>query len=225
MENLTIQQVWKQNEMLLDKTRKLNGSLLKEVKLEKAKSSLKRLLFLPISTLVFFVFWASYALYFAVVNWEHWYFTFSGAVVSFFSILFIVASILQLKQILSINYNEPVVKLQKDISKIKISVIQNLRLAAYVLPFSPFIGLFLFKALFSVDLVEWINYNMLISLGILTIILEVLSLLLLRALRPKNSNNKWVNWLLQGSGSQVDEALRFLKQVEEFEKEEILHYN
>jgi len=66
-----------------------------------------------------------------------------------------------------------------------------------------------------------LSYNIIVSFGIVTILLEIISLLLLRALRPKNINKKWLNWLLQGSGSQVEEALGFLGQIREFEKEKI----
>lgn len=219
MENVNIHELWKQNETLLDSTRKLNATLLREVKLDKAKSSLRSLLFLPISTILFFLFAASYALYFAVANWGTWYFMFSGAVVALFSVMLVVSSVKQLQQILSVDYNAPIVKLQKDISKIKFSVVTNLRIGAWLLPFSPFIALFIVKALFQFDMVEVMNYHMIVSFGIATIILEALSLMVLRALRPKNINKRWLNWLLQGSGSQVDEALGFLKQIEEFEQE------
>jgi hypothetical protein len=54
------------------------------------------------------------------------------------------------------------------------------------------------------------------------IALEVVSWFILRALRPKNFNKPWLNWLLQGSGSQVDEAMGFLGQIEDFEQEEMV---
>jgi len=219
MKDLSIQEIWQQNELLLDSTRKLNVSLLKEIKLDKARASLKRLLFLPISTLVFYLLIASYALYFVMVHAEKWYFVFSGAVVVLFSLMLVVTSIQQLKRILSVNYEAPVLQLQRDVVKIKTAVISNFRIGAWLLPFGPFVGLFVVKALFGFDLVELINFNMIISFGFVTILLEILSLLLLRALRPKNINKKWLNWLLQGSGSQVDEALGFLQQIETFEQE------
>jgi len=73
--------------------------------------------------MVFFGLVASYAIYFAVENLENWYFIFSGGVVAFFSVMLVVSSIKQLMQILTIDYDEPVLKLQKDISRIKLSVV------------------------------------------------------------------------------------------------------
>ena len=219
MEKISLQEIWKQNEMVLENTRSLNLALLKEVKLDKVKRSLNNLLFLPISTMVFLGLVASYAIYFAVENLENWYFIFSGGVVAFFSVMLVVSSIMQLIQILTIDYNELVLKLQKDISRIKLSVVYNLKIVAWLLPFGSFVGLFVIKALFNFDMMILVNFNLILSVGITTIILEILSLLLLRALKPKNANKKWLNWLLRGSGSQVNEALRFLGQVEDFETE------
>ncbi len=219
MEKISLQEIWKQNEMVLKNTRSLNLALLKEVKLDKVKRSLNNLLFLPISTMVFLGLVASYAIYFAVENLENWYFIFSGGVVAFFSVMLVVSSIMQLIQILTIDYNELVLKLQKDISRIKLSVVYKLKIVAWLLPFGPFVGLFVIKALFNFEMMTLVNFNLILLVGITTIILEILSLLLLRALKPKNANKKWLNWLLWGSGSQVNEALRFLGQIEDFKTE------
>ncbi len=220
MKNLEIQEIWKQNEALLNRTIKVNVDLFKEVKLDKAKSSLKGLLFLPVSTLVFYLITASYGMYFMVTNFDTWYFVFSGAVVALFSAMFVISSIKQLYQILSIDYNDPILKLQKDISKVKLSVIHNLRIAAWLLPFGPFVGLFLVKALLGFDVMTLVNFAMVISFGVVTVILEIISLLILKGLRAGNINKKWLNLFLKGSGSQVDEALGFLRQIETFEVEE-----
>jgi hypothetical protein len=219
MENLDIQNIWKQSEALLEANRKLNLTLLKEMKLHKAKSSLFGLLFLPISTLFFYTITGFYAMYFAIEHAQFWYFAFSGAVVTFFSFWLVWSSIKQLKLILSINYTEAVVKIQEKLTMLKTSIVQNLRIVAWLLPFGPFVGLFFVKAIFNIDLIVLLNFNMIISFGIATIILEVVSLLLLRALHQKSFDSKWLNWLLLGSGSQVNDALQYLKSIEDFQKE------
>ncbi len=85
------------------------------------------------------------------------------------------------------DYNAPVLKLQKDISKIKTAVVRNLRITVWLFPFAPFIGLFLAKPVFNFDLTTPLNYNMITMFGIITILLEIVSLFLLRALRQKTS--------------------------------------
>ena len=218
MEHIDIQEIWKQNEVLLEQSRKFNVELLKEVKIDKAKSSLKGLLFLPISTLLFYTLVASYAMYFAVVNYDYWYFIFSGLVITFFSVWFIISSIKQLKIILSLDYNKEIIKIQEDLSKIKLAIVKNLRIAAWLLPFGPFIGLFLVKAILNIDLMEIIDFKMLITFGVTTVVLEIISFLILRALRPKNINKKWLNCLLMGNGSQVNDAIDFLQDIKTFQE-------
>lgn len=219
MENLDIQNLWKQNETLLEANRKLNLTLLKEMKLDKAKSSLFGLLFLPITTLIFYTITGFYALYFAIEHAQFWYFAFSGVVVTFFSFWLVWSSIKQLKLILSVDYTQTVINIQEKLTKLKTAIVQNLRIVAWLLPFGPFVGLFFVKAVFNIDLMALLNFNMIISFGIATIILEVVSLLLLRALHQKRFNSKWLNWLLLGSGSQVNDALQYLKSIEDFQKE------
>jgi len=215
----SIIEIWKKHETQLNEHRELNLALLREIKVENAKSSLKKLSFLPLSTIVFFTFMAIYALFFAVREWESWYFAFSGAVVALFSVLLVIVSIRQLKLIFSIDYSNPVLELQRDISKIKSAVVDNLRIATLLLPFSPFIGIFLQKVFFNLDLPVLIGSGSFAFFGIITILLGVVSFFLFKALRPKNMNKGWVNWLLQGSGSQVNEALGFLEQVSAFKTE------
>ena len=111
------------------------------------------------------------------------------------------------------------VKIQKKLASLKTAIIQNLRIAAWFLPFGPFVGLFVCKALFDMDLMALLDFNMIVSFGITTILLEVVSLLILKALHPNRMNKKWLNWLLQGSGSQVNDALEDLKSIENFQTE------
>lgn len=215
MKALSIIEVSKKYESKMDEMCIQHLSLSKEVKLDKAKSTLRGLLFLPLSSLVYYTFAASYGLYFLVSQWEVWYFAFSGAVVTFFSVNFTIVSVRQLKQILALDYNEPIQKLEENISQLKSSSIDYLRVAAYLLPFGPFVGVFLFKVFFNFDLTAIVSLDFLTSFGLITILLEVISLFFLKAFKAKKINNQWVNALLQGSGSQVDEALAFVQEGKE----------
>lgn len=213
-----IQEVWKQHETALEESRKLNLSLLKEVKIDKAKSSLKSLLYLPISTLIFFAIALIYCMSFIVANWFVWYFALSGAGVFIFSLLFVVLSIRQIVYILSIDYDVPIIQLQKNLSQIKSSIVDNLRLASWILPCSPLMNIFFFKVLWNVDIVDNMSNKMAYIYAAVFIALVVVSIILSKLLTRKNINKKWMSWLLHGSGSQVDEALGFLREIKEFER-------
>lgn len=220
MENLNIHEIWQQHESRLTSSHKLNIKLLKEVKISQAKSSLKSLLFLPISSLIFFIAMAFYGLHFTVTTWSSWYFTFAGIIVTTFSLAYTLNSIKQLKQILTIDYKSPVIKLQQEMSRLKSSVIVNLKLAVGILPFAPFLTIFTFKSLFDYNMVESLSVTKLFIYGSISLLLLLVSILAFRALNSHTSNPTWLNWLLKGSGSQVDEALSFLQEISEFENEE-----
>lgn len=218
METNYIQEIWKQHENALEESRKLNLSLLKEVKIDKAKSSLKSLLYLPISTLIFFAIALFYCLSFIIANWSVWYFALSGVSVFIFSLLFVVFSIRQIVLILSIDYDVPIIQLQKNISRIKSSVVDNLRLANWILPCFPLMNIFFFKILWNVDIMANISKKMGYIYAVVFIVLVIVSIIFSKLLTRKNINKRWMNWLLQGSGSQVDEALGFLREIKEFER-------
>ncbi len=218
MKITNIQAAWQQQESKLEATRKLNLEALKELKLEKTGSKVKQLLFLPITTLLFFTFIACYGIYFFIQHWGIWYFAFSGGVVTFFSMAFIVSSVRQLGVILQLDYRQPVVNVQRQLSVVKISVLKNLKIAAAVLPFSPFVGLLVIKAIFNYNITQLISIEQLGIFAIVTLILQILALFISNKLNIKNSNKKYINWLLKGNGSQIDEAQQLLKEIESFEK-------
>ncbi|MFO7934187.1 MAG: hypothetical protein R6U78_08895 [Bacteroidales bacterium] len=99
-------------------------------------------------------------------------------------------------------------------------MVDNLRTAAWILPFSSFIMIFFFQVLFGLDLAASLSFGMVVVYSVVSVLLAVLSLIITRALRPENLHKRWVNWLLTGSGSQVDEALGFLDRIREFEHED-----
>ncbi len=104
-----LRDAWQNQEQKLEATRSLNIAVLKELKLDKAKSKINQLLFLPIISLVFFSL--------------------------FFSFAFVVSSVRQLHGILSLDYQQPVTILQRQLSNLKLSILFNLKIAAAILPF------------------------------------------------------------------------------------------
>ncbi|MDF9800853.1 hypothetical protein OKW21_006116 [Catalinimonas alkaloidigena] len=197
------------------KSQELYQTLQKEVKLHQAELALKKLLFLPVSTLVFFLVVSSYGAYFVVEHRETWYFAFSGSVVTIFSVLYTLLSIRLLSKILFMDYDAPVAKIQRSLAQAKSLAVDNLRLAAWLLPFAPFVGVFATRAIFDFDLTTIVSMDFVAAFGLITIILEIISLVILKAIRLNNINKKWMQWLLTGSGSQVDKALSYLGQIDD----------
>jgi hypothetical protein len=122
--------------------------------------------------------------------------------------------------LLLIDYNIPIVQLQKQLSQIKLSLLTNLKIAAWVIPFYPFVSILVNKTFFDYDLMAGLTTSMLMIYAAITVLLIIMAVLITRAFRPENINKKWVNWLLQGNGSQLDEASVFLQQIQRFEETE-----
>ena len=184
--------------------------------MEHTKSKIKRLLCLPVSTLLFCCFIICYATIFIISNFGTWYFVFSGIVILFFAIAFVFSSVHQLRIILSLDYQQPITILQRELSKLKLSVIYNLKIAAAVLPFSPFIGIFTIKAILNFDITEIISLRQVLIFAGITVILQLISLFFSAKLSAKNKDKNYMNWLLKANGSQINEAKSFLSEIEDF---------
>jgi len=211
-----LRNAWQQQEEKLEATRALNVKILKELKLEHTKSKIKRLLCLPVSTLLFCCFIICYATIFIISNFGTWYFVFSGIVILFFAFAFVFSSVHQLRIILSLDYQQPITILQRELSKLKLSVIYNLKIAAAVLPFSPFIGIFTIKAILNFDITEIISLRQVLIFAGITVILQLISLFFSAKLSAKNKDKNYMNWLLKANGSQINEAKSFLSEIEDF---------
>lgn len=212
-------EIWQQHSAQIEQNSKLNIKLLREVNLDKTKSSVKSTLFLPVSTLLFYSIILILSLQFCFEHLNQFHLLGSGITVSIFSGLFIQSSILQLKNIHSINYDAPLLELQTDLSNLKLSLLRNLRIALWTLPFYPAIIIVLSQSLWQVDIVSHLpNHFILTHLGIMSILL-ISVFHFSNNILPHHLNHKWVNFLLLGNGSQVDEALKFVEEIKEFEME------
>lgn len=79
-------------------------------------------------------------------------------------------------------------------------------------------NIFFFKILLNVDIVANMSRKMVYIYAAIFIVLLIVSIIFSKLLTRKNMNKKWMNWLLHGSGSQVDEALGFLREIKDFER-------
>lgn len=216
-----LQQTWSRFEQKLDQNRKLNLQLLKKVNLDKAQTKLRGLVWQQSLTIFFYAVAGSWLMYFSATHWGIWHYVASGGILAVWSFIATASAIHQLQLILSTDYSAPVLQLQKKLMSIKISIIKNLRLAGWVLPFYLAFMVVGFEILFGVDLIGQMESQVLIWNGMLSLLLIFVAGWIHKKLDPKNADKDWLNWLIQGSGSQVNEALEFLNEIEEFEKEDV----
>ena len=187
--------------------------LYRSLTLNQVRSTLNGIRYWPISTLLFFSLAGIYGLYFTVLHQATWYFAFSGLVVAAFSVCFVIVAIRQLYQLLSIDYQASVPIIQQAVGKLHRLMLHPLRLAAWVLPFAPFIGLLVCQAIFQVDLSQVVDIKVMTSFGGVVLVLEMLAFISLRYLKPPYLQKAWMKRLMAGSGSQISEALARLREV------------
>jgi hypothetical protein len=220
MDLSNLQQTWKRLEDKLEKSNRLNLELLRKVNLDRAQNKLKNLVWQQAITIAFYLLAGSYFIHFSATHLENWHYVIAGGILAAWSFIASASAIHQLQLILTIDYSMPVLQLQKRLISIKTTIIKNLRIAVWVLPFYMAFVVWISELFFGIDFIAITDTSALSWNFILSGLLIPVVWWMHRKLNPKNADKKWLNWLLQGSGSQVNEALEFLKEIDEFVEEE-----
>lgn len=220
MDLSNLQQTWNRLEDKLEKSNRLNLELLRKVNLDRAQNKLKGLVWQQAITIAFYLLAGSYFIHFSATHWENWHYVIAGGILAGWSFIASASAIHQLQLILTIDYSIPVLQLQKRLMSIKTAIIKNLRIAVWMLPFYMAFVVWISEVLFGIDFIAITDISALSWNFILSGLLIPVAWWMHRKLNPKNADKKWLNWLLQGSGSQVNEALEFLREIEEFERDE-----
>lgn len=221
MDLSNLQQTWNRFEKKLDQNRQLNLHLLRKVNLEKTKLKLSSLIWQQALTIIFYMMAGSWFMYFSATHWGNWSFVISGVILTVWSFIATATTIYQLQLILTLDYSLPVIQLQKKLMTLKTSIIRNLRLAGWVLPFYMAFVVVGFQVLFGVDIIHEMETHVLVWNTIFSVFLIFVSLWIHRKLSPINADKDWLNWLIRGSGSQVNDALKFLKEIDDFKRESV----
>ena len=206
IENL--QNTWSKHEEKLQKSINLNLELLKRVNVKNARSKMTSLIWINALTLIFYQVVMWYFVYYSVIRWPMIQFVIAGILLIVWSGIISYGAIKQLKLILEIDYAGPVTLVQKQLQKVKIAIVHFLRMALMILPFHMAFIIVITDVLFNVDIIKVADPLWMI---LQTLVLIVPTIWIYRNLSPKNVNKKWVNWLLQGNGSQINEAREFYK--------------
>ena len=220
MENIEFINIWKEQNAKIEKSLAINKLLLKETISRKAESSLKSLANLMTTGIVAFVFYLlilGYALVYAISNYSsaNNYFIVSVLAIALINIKGFTDYIKHLAWSKNINYDGSVMDIQKQLSKLQLSIMNHSKFMLLQFPF--------FTTFYLSD--SWFPQNV----GILYIIFQViitgsfiyLSYWLYKMHKPENLNKKWFRDLLAGSGGKsVEKAIEFYKEIEEFEKED-----
>ena len=212
IENL--QNTWSEHEEKLQKSINMNLELLKRVNVKSARSKMTSLIWIRALTLAFYQVVMWYFVYYSVIRWPMVQFVIAGLLLVVWSGIISYGAIKQLKLILEIDYAGPVTIVQKQLQKVKIAIVHFLRMALMILPFHMVFIIVINDILFNVDIIKVADPLWMISQ---TLVLIIPTVWIYTNLSPENVNKKWVNWLLKGNGSQINEAQNFIKEIEKFE--------
>lgn len=223
MELHELRQMWSEYDKKLDNSLKLNNQLFRELKLDKAKSKLRSLMNIKIAELIIQLIMGGYLIRYMIRSEGKLPFMITALVLLSFVA---VGMLLSLKQICIIEqikrgYSGAIAPLQKKLERLKILLVQYVKWSYLPIPLSP---------LFTVLGAEiWFGYDFFthkssdfwmwsIAIGLLLIPFVVW---LDYQLSQKRIKPFWAKNFLNGSGwSQINAANTFLKEIEDFEKEE-----
>ncbi|WP_225037405.1 hypothetical protein [Winogradskyella sp. SM1960] len=219
MENIELINIWKTQNAKIEQTLAINKLLLKETIAQKAESSLQGLVKLKTAGIVAFVFYLlilGYALFYAISNYSSAsnYFIVSVSAIALINIKGFADYIKHLAWTKNINYDGSIMEIQKQLSRLQLSIIDHAKIMCLQFPF--------FTTFYLSD--NWFPQNVGSPYIIFQIILTgsfiYFSFWLYKNHKPENLNKKWFRNLIVGSGGKsVEKAIEFYREMEEFEKE------
>lgn len=221
MEKQDVNSLWNTLEIKLDRNWKLNLELIRRTNLDRIKKKMSGLTWVVGITLAFYGIATLYFISFTANNLTSPFVALSGIILAIWTLSISIASIHELELISRVDYAKPIVDVQKNLNKLKLAIIRYFRLGVWILPFSFVFIIVFFKVLFNLDIAaeadrNWIIWNQVIIIGLFL----PFTIWAHRKLSPQNADKEWMNKLLKGNGSQVNDAIVLLKEIEEFEKEE-----
>ena len=219
MENLELINIWKKQNAKIEKTLVINKLLLKETIGRKAESTLKGLVKLKTAGIVSFVFYLlilGYALLYAISNYSSAsnYFIVSVSAIALINIKGFADYIKHLAWTKNINYDGSIMEIQKQLSRLQLSIIDHAKIMCLQFPF--FTTFYLSDNWFP----QIVGLPYIIFQIILTGSFIYFSFWLYKNHKPENLNKKWFRNLIAGSvGKSVEKAIEFYREMEEFEIE------
>lgn len=213
-----LQKIWAGLDAKLDRNWKLNLELIRQTNLDRVQRKMTNLTWIKSLGLISYLLSLFFFISFTVSNWGTIHIVAAGIILSMWTLAGAITFIRELAMITKIDYAAPITDLQKTLSKIKGTLISHIRVAVWIAPLYFVFIIVFFKVLLGLDIVtigdqNWIIANVLFSLLVVT----PLAIWAHVKLSIKNADKKWMNALLRGNGSQIMDAMGFLKEIQEFE--------
>jgi hypothetical protein len=220
METNELKKLWEQYDAKLEKNWKLNLKLIKDMKLEKTKSSVNRFTFFMSLTILFDFILANYLANFIIDNFSDFTLTAPAYILSIVTYIAIIWVFYQLGLVFMIKYSEPIIEIQKKIEKLRIEKLKFNKFIFYIsYPFVYLIGFTVLHLDLTQFPIKWMIPN--IVLAILWI--PLCNWLIKKYNSPKTTSGFWKSLSRDSSltpesaSRSLNKSLNFLHEIREFE--------
>jgi len=219
MELNELKQTWQQYDSRLEQTRDLNMRIMREMKLDKTRSFLNRHIVARLVEAAFGLLMVIVLLSFASLHLERTHYVVAAAIPALFMLVGIGAALRDIAMIRKMDFAEPVAALQKQILRIRMRMLQNLRLTLLSLPFYP-AYIILFFGFAGIDIYAIGNPGWWYTQIVLAVLLVPFVIWLQGRLKPESLHHRWVKFMLDGVGlKRLSEAGEQLNELVKFETE------
>ncbi len=218
MENTELINIWKSQNIKIEKIVAINELLLKDITNNKVKSSLKSLITLKTAGVVAFILYIlslSYLLIYAISNYTSAlnYFIVSISVITLVNIKGLADYIKHLIWVSNINYDGSIIKIQQQLTRLQLSIIKHAKGMCLQIPF--YTTFYLSNKWFPNE----VGLGYVIFQVIITGSFVFFTYWLYINHKPENLDKKWFRNLIAGSGGKsIMKAMEFYKEMEEFRK-------
>lgn len=218
MEAFELKKIMEAYDNKLDKTLRLNKSLMSDLKLEKPQNNIKKILRYRIFEVVSFSFLALFLGWYIANNLSQTHLVISGVILHVFTLIALVGSIGQVVLLQQIDFSKPIVEIRKKIEQVNS---HNLLFFKLVLLSAPVWWSYVIVAIdffLDVDLYLYLDSDFVFRYLVINFLLIIPLLWVFNKLSYKNLHIKWVRKTIRiFTGTKTMKALEFLNDIEEFE--------
>ena len=202
----------------LDKTLRLNLSLMNELQMEKPQNSTKKILRYRISEVVIFSFLVIFLGWYIAHNLDQTHLVISGIILHVFTLIALVGSIGQVVLLQQIDFSKPIVDIRKKIELVNshgLLFVKLIFLSAPVWWSYAIVGLDLFLGF---DIYVHLEQDFVVRYLVINFLLIIPLVWIFNKLSYKNLHIKWVRKTIRlFTGTKTMKALEFLNNIEKFE--------
>jgi hypothetical protein len=215
---------WRERDQKLDAAIQLNNQLLRQSLLDKNQVEIKKIGF---ASAFERISWIPCIILFGIFNAQHfldWKFFIPGVLLQAWVTIMPILSLRQRAALQSVDFGQPVVTLQREISTLKMHRLLTFKwafLIGQIIWWVPFVIVF-FKGVLGINLYaqsEWLNHFFAWNIAVGVLLIPIL-IWLAKHISPRLQNANWFQKLIDEiAGRDMQTAKEFLRKLESFESE------